>query len=88
MAAWRGSRPGVETLRIAVMGCVVNGPGESRHADIGISLPGSGEDPRAPVFVDGKLATTLKGERIAEEFLRLLDEYVDERFGTGSPSGA
>jgi len=63
-----------------VMGCVVNGPGESKHADIGISLPGTGEDPRAPVYVDGKLAVTLKGERIAEDFAQLLDDYVARRF--------
>jgi (E)-4-hydroxy-3-methylbut-2-enyl-diphosphate synthase len=65
------------------MGCVVNGPGESRHADIGISLPGAGEDPRAPVYVDGKLAATLSGESMAADFLRLLDEYVERRFGSG-----
>ena len=80
LAAWRERYPGVEELRIAVMGCVVNGPGESKHADIGISLPGTGEDPRAPVYVDGKLSTTLKGERIAEDFARILDEYVAQRY--------
>jgi (E)-4-hydroxy-3-methylbut-2-enyl-diphosphate synthase len=63
------------------MGCVVNGPGESKHADIGISLPGTGEEPRAPVYVDGKLKVTLKGESIAADFARLLDEYVERRFG-------
>src|SRR5262245_12306126 len=83
MAAWRERYPGVEQLNVAVMGCVVNGPGESKHADIGISLPGTGEDPRAPVYVDGKLAVTLKGERIAEDFAQLLDDYVAERFGGG-----
>jgi (E)-4-hydroxy-3-methylbut-2-enyl-diphosphate synthase len=82
MAAWRERFPGVEQLNVAVMGCVVNGPGESKHADIGISLPGTGEEPRAPVYVDGKLVVTLKGERIAEEFARLLDDYVARRFGT------
>ena len=87
-AAGAQSYPGVETLRVAVMGCVVNGPGESRHADIGISLPGTGEDPRAPVFVDGKLAATLKGDAIAEDFVRMLDEYVERRFGAGARSGA
>jgi len=87
MARWRTAYPGVETLRVAVMGCVVNGPGESRHSDIGISLPGTGEDPRAPVFVDGRLVTTLKGERIAEDFVRLLDEYVEKRFGAGGGAG-
>jgi len=80
MAAWRGRYPGVESLNVAVMGCVVNGPGESKHADIGISLPGTGEDPRAPVFIDGRLATTLKGDAIAEDFAKLLDEYVEKRF--------
>ena len=82
MAAWRERFPGVEQLNVAVMGCVVNGPGESKHADIGISLPGTGEDPRAPVYVDGKLAVTLKGERIAEDFAQLLDDYVAKRFTT------
>jgi (E)-4-hydroxy-3-methylbut-2-enyl-diphosphate synthase len=65
----------------------VNGPGESKHADIGISLPGTGEDARAPVFVDGKLIATLQGERIAEDFVRMLDEYVDRRFGAGAAGG-
>jgi (E)-4-hydroxy-3-methylbut-2-enyl-diphosphate synthase len=83
MSRWREVYPGVESLRVAVMGCVVNGPGESQHADIGISLPGSGEEPRAPVYVDGRLATTLKGDTIAEDFARLLDEYVERRFGAG-----
>jgi (E)-4-hydroxy-3-methylbut-2-enyl-diphosphate synthase len=81
MTAWRDTYPGVEELKIAVMGCVVNGPGESKHADIGISLPGTGEDPRAPVFVDGKLRTTLRGDAIAADFARMLDEYVEARFG-------
>ena len=81
MAHWRERHPGVAELRVAVMGCVVNGPGESKHADIGISLPGTGEAPRAPVFVDGQLRTTLQGETIAEDFARLLDEYVEKRFG-------
>jgi (E)-4-hydroxy-3-methylbut-2-enyl-diphosphate synthase len=83
LSAWRERYPGVEQLNVAVMGCVVNGPGESKHADIGISLPGNGEDPRAPVFVDGKLAVTLKGEHIAEDFARLLDDYVARRFTKG-----
>ena len=74
--------PGVEELRVAVMGCVVNGPGESKHADIGISLPGTGEEPRAPVYVDGKLTTTLKGDTIAADFAKLLDEYVEQRFAS------
>jgi (E)-4-hydroxy-3-methylbut-2-enyl-diphosphate synthase len=81
MSAWRGRYAGVEELRVAVMGCVVNGPGESKHADIGISLPGTGEDPRAPVYVDGKLQITLKGDAIAADFARLLDEYVERKFG-------
>jgi (E)-4-hydroxy-3-methylbut-2-enyl-diphosphate synthase len=81
MAAWRDRYPGVEELRVAVMGCVVNGPGESKHADIGISLPGTGEDPRAPVYVDGKLVVTLKGPAIAEDFAKMLDEYVARRYG-------
>lgn len=81
MPLWREKYPGVETLRVAVMGCVVNGPGESRHADIGISLPGNMEDPRAPVFADGRHVATLEGEGMGAEFLRLLDEYVATRFG-------
>ena len=80
MAFWRDRYPGVAELRVAVMGCVVNGPGESRHADIGISLPGTGESPSAPVYVDGKLKVTLRGETIARDFGRLLDEYVEARF--------
>src|SRR5256886_4341728 len=87
MPRWRERYPGVEHLRVAVMGCVVNGPGESKHADIGISLPGTGEDPRAPVFVDGKLRTTLKGDSIPEDFARLLDDYVEHRFGAAAPRG-
>jgi (E)-4-hydroxy-3-methylbut-2-enyl-diphosphate synthase len=81
MARWRDRYPGVAELRVAVMGCVVNGPGESKHADIGISLPGTGEDPRAPVYVDGKLKVTLKGDTIAADFARLLDEYVEAKYG-------
>jgi (E)-4-hydroxy-3-methylbut-2-enyl-diphosphate synthase len=80
MPAWRASNPGVEELRVAVMGCVVNGPGESRHAHIGISLPGTAEEPRAPVYVDGRLFTTLQGDGLVQEFLRILDEYVATRF--------
>jgi (E)-4-hydroxy-3-methylbut-2-enyl-diphosphate synthase len=80
MPEWRVDRPGVETLQVAVMGCVVNGPGESKHANIGISLPGTFEDPVAPVFVDGKLATTLRGDRIVAEFLEILEEYVQRRY--------
>jgi (E)-4-hydroxy-3-methylbut-2-enyl-diphosphate synthase len=81
MKIWRESYPGVEDMRVAVMGCVVNGPGESRHANIGISLPGTGEKPVAPVFIDGERAVTLKGERIAEEFQALVEQYVKRRFG-------
>ncbi|MGQ9754151.1 MAG: flavodoxin-dependent (E)-4-hydroxy-3-methylbut-2-enyl-diphosphate synthase [Thermaceae bacterium] len=77
---WRTKYPGVEELNVAVMGCVVNGPGESKHADIGISLPGTGEEPKAPVYIGGRLYTTLKGERIAEEFIDLLERYIEERF--------
>ena len=80
MVEWRDVHPGIERLRVAVMGCIVNGPGESRHADIGISLPGTGESPSAPVYVDGKLKVTLRGETIARDFARLLDEYVAARF--------
>ncbi len=82
MPAWKELYPGVEGLKVAVMGCVVNGPGESKHADIGISLPGTGESPRAPVYQDGKLLTTLHGPDIAGDFNRLVDEYVRARFGT------
>ncbi len=81
MPAWKARYPGVESMRVAVMGCVVNGPGESRHADIGISLPGADESPVAPVFVDGQRTTTLKGERIAEEFQAIVDDYVRRRYG-------
>jgi (E)-4-hydroxy-3-methylbut-2-enyl-diphosphate synthase len=85
ISAWRDRYPGVEELRVAVMGCVVNGPGESKHADIGISLPGTGEDPRAPVYVDGKLTVTLRGDSIAADFAKLLDDYVERRF-TANPT--
>ncbi len=79
MPTWRERHPGVEEMRVAVMGCVVNGPGESKHANIGISLPGTAEDPRAPVYVDGKLRTTLRGESIVPEFLGILEAYVETR---------
>src|ERR1039457_326107 len=79
--AWKKQYAGVEELKLAVMGCVVNGPGESKHANIGISLPGTFEEPKAPVYVDGKLYTTLKGDRIVEEFQAILDEYVEKRYG-------
>ena len=80
MPDWREQHPGVEDLRVAVMGCVVNGPGESKHADIGISLPGTFEEPVAPVFVDGKLDRTLRGGQIVPEFLEILEAYVDRRY--------
>jgi (E)-4-hydroxy-3-methylbut-2-enyl-diphosphate synthase len=82
MPEWRRARPGVEEMKVAVMGCVVNGPGESKHANIGISLPGTSEEPKAPVYVDGKLVTTLRGERIVEEFLVILESYVTARYPT------
>ncbi|NDD64025.1 MAG: flavodoxin-dependent (E)-4-hydroxy-3-methylbut-2-enyl-diphosphate synthase [Acidobacteria bacterium] len=81
MPIWRESFAGVEEMKVAVMGCVVNGPGESKHANIGISLPGTGEEPRAPVFVDGKLRTTLKGPRIVPEFIAILNQYVESHYG-------
>ena len=80
MPLWKETYPGVENLKIAVMGCVVNGPGESKHADIGISLPGTGEEPKAPVYVDGRLMTTLKGAAIVDDFIVILDEYLETRF--------
>ncbi len=80
MPVWRERRPGVEELRVAVMGCVVNGPGESKHANIGISLPGTFEEPKAPVYVDGQLFTTLKGDAIVQDFLKILDDYVATRY--------
>jgi (E)-4-hydroxy-3-methylbut-2-enyl-diphosphate synthase len=76
MPVWRASHPGVEEMKVAVMGCVVNGPGESKHANLGISLPGTFEEPKAPVYVDGKLKVTLKGDRIVAEFLEILNDYV------------
>jgi len=82
MPVWRSQYPGVETMQVAVMGCVVNGPGESKHANIGISLPGTGEVPVAPVYVDGEKTVTLKGERIAEEFQALVEDYVRRRYGS------
>jgi (E)-4-hydroxy-3-methylbut-2-enyl-diphosphate synthase len=81
MPAWKASYPGVESMQVAVMGCVVNGPGESKHADIGISLPGADEAPVAPVFVDGERTVTLKGDRIAEEFQAIVEAYVHRRYG-------
>jgi (E)-4-hydroxy-3-methylbut-2-enyl-diphosphate synthase len=87
MPVWKQSHPGVETMHVAVMGCVVNGPGESKHANIGISLPGTFEEPKAPVYVDGKLVTTLKGDHIVQEFLVILEEYVARTYpGTAAES--
>jgi len=87
MPEWRITHPGAEALTLAVMGCVVNGPGESRHANIGISLPGTGEAPAAPVFVDGEKTVTLRGDNIANEFLAIIDDYVERRYGT-APAGS
>jgi (E)-4-hydroxy-3-methylbut-2-enyl-diphosphate synthase len=80
MPIWREKHPGVEEMKVAVMGCVVNGPGESKHANLGISLPGTFEEPKAPVYVDGEHFTTLKGDHIAEEFQTILDEYVESHY--------
>jgi (E)-4-hydroxy-3-methylbut-2-enyl-diphosphate synthase len=87
MPVWKAHYPGVESMHVAVMGCVVNGPGESKLADIGISLPGSGEKPVAPVFVDGEKTVTLKGERIAEEFQAIVEDYVRTRYAGGADAG-
>ncbi|MDP3085401.1 MAG: flavodoxin-dependent (E)-4-hydroxy-3-methylbut-2-enyl-diphosphate synthase [Rubrivivax sp.] len=84
MPVWKSQYPGVENLRVAVMGCIVNGPGESKHADIGISLPGTGEAPAAPVFIDGEKAMTLRGEGIAQEFHKIVEQYIERRFGSAS----
>ncbi len=84
MPVWREQYPGVEGLSLAVMGCIVNGPGESKHADIGISLPGTGETPAAPVFIDGQKALTLRGPKIAEEFKAIVEDYIEKRYGVGS----
>ncbi|MEQ8666653.1 MAG: flavodoxin-dependent (E)-4-hydroxy-3-methylbut-2-enyl-diphosphate synthase [Rhodospirillales bacterium] len=88
MPSWRQSYPGVETLNIAVMGCIVNGPGESKHADIGISLPGTGESPAAPVFIDGKKTRTLRGDNIAQAFQTIVEDYIALRFGDGDNASA
>jgi (E)-4-hydroxy-3-methylbut-2-enyl-diphosphate synthase len=85
---WRRTYPGVETLNVAVMGCIVNGPGESKHADIGISLPGTGETPAAPVFIDGRKAMTLRGPTIAQDFKAILQDYIDKRYGPGARTAA
>ncbi|MEK8050549.1 flavodoxin-dependent (E)-4-hydroxy-3-methylbut-2-enyl-diphosphate synthase [Ideonella sp. DXS22W] len=84
MPVWKAQYPGVENLKVAVMGCIVNGPGESKHADIGISLPGTGEAPAAPVFIDGAKAMTLRGEGIAQEFHRIVEQYIERRFGASA----
>ncbi len=88
MPVWREKYPGVEELKVAVMGCIVNGPGESKHADIGISLPGTGETPTAPVFIEGRKAATLRGPAIAEEFQRMVATYIEQRFGHGHTEAA
>jgi (E)-4-hydroxy-3-methylbut-2-enyl-diphosphate synthase len=86
MPLWRGEHPGVEDMKVAVMGCVVNGPGESKHANIGISLPGTFEEPKAPVYVDGRLLVTLRGDEIVSEFLTILEDYVASRYGARTPA--
>jgi (E)-4-hydroxy-3-methylbut-2-enyl-diphosphate synthase len=86
MPVWKARYPGVEKLKVAVMGCIVNGPGESKHADIGISLPGTGEAPAAPVFIDGQKAMTLRGEGIAREFHQIVEDYIERRFGSKVPA--
>ncbi len=88
MPAWKTRYPGVETLNVAVMGCIVNGPGESKHADIGISLPGTGEQPTAPVFIDGKKAATLRGPTLTADFKQMVIDYIERRFGTGGQRAA
>jgi (E)-4-hydroxy-3-methylbut-2-enyl-diphosphate synthase len=88
MPEWRKTHPGVEQLNVAVMGCIVNGPGESKHADIGISLPGTGETPAAPVFIDGKKAMTLRGAGIAAEFRTIVQDYIESRFGATGRNAA
>ena len=88
MPLWREKYPGVEELKVAVMGCIVNGPGESKHADIGISLPGTGETPTAPVFIDGRKAATLRGPDIAQDFEKMVADYIEQRFGQGGKQAA
>ena len=88
MPVWRAEHPGVEAMRVAVMGCVVNGPGESKHANIGISLPGTSEEPKAPVYIDGELSVTLKGDRIVEEFQEILNGYVARTYPASDPVAA
>jgi len=86
MPRWKEQYAGVEEMKVAVMGCVVNGPGESKHANLGISLPGTFEEPKAPVFVDGRLMLTLKGDNIVPEFIKILDDYVDSHYGARTPA--
>ena len=86
MPLWQARYPGVEGLKVAVMGCIVNGPGESKHADIGISLPGTGEAPAAPVFIDGAKALTLRGAGIAQEFRKIVEDYIERRYGAAAAS--
>jgi (E)-4-hydroxy-3-methylbut-2-enyl-diphosphate synthase len=88
MPEWKTRYPGVEALNVAVMGCIVNGPGESKHADIGISLPGTGETPTAPVFIDGKKAATLRGPTLAADFKQMVIDYIEQRYGTGTRTAA
>ncbi len=88
MPEWKSRYPGVETLNLAVMGCIVNGPGESKHADVGISLPGTGENPAAPVFIDGKKAMTLRGPNIAADFKVVVEDYIERRYGVGAKADA
>jgi (E)-4-hydroxy-3-methylbut-2-enyl-diphosphate synthase len=80
MPQWKSRYPGVESLKVAVMGCIVNGPGESKHADIGISLPGTGEAPAAPVFIDGEKVMTLRGDAIAQDFQKVVEDYIHRRY--------
>ena len=87
MPQWRGRYPGVENMHVAVMGCVVNGPGESKHAQVGISLPGSGENPVAPVFVDGVKTVTLKGDHIAADFQKIVEQYVIDNYSGNAAAG-
>lgn len=84
MPVWRERFPGVEGLKVAVMGCIVNGPGESKHADIGISLPGTGEAPAAPVYIDGEKSMTLRGDSIAADFQVVVENYIQQRFGAAA----
>jgi (E)-4-hydroxy-3-methylbut-2-enyl-diphosphate synthase len=88
MPEWKKRYPGVEGLNVAVMGCIVNGPGESKHADIGISLPGTGEHPTAPVFIDGKKAATLRGPTVSADFQKMVIDYIERRYGHGARTAA